>query len=72
MRELPPNVDADVVIEVGRYLDDHAKTTAVSISDAIRVVRRRAPATRASELWLEELIVESAGTRQLAVLLDNR
>ncbi|MDG4887894.1 MULTISPECIES: hypothetical protein [unclassified Mesorhizobium] len=70
MRELPPNVDADVVIEVGRYLDDHAKTTAVSISDAIRVVRRRAP--RASELWLEELIVESAGTRQLAVLLDNR
>ena len=71
MRELPSNVDADAVIEVGRYLDDHAKTTPVSISDAIRVVRRRAPATCPGDGWLEELIVESAATRKLALLLDN-
>jgi hypothetical protein len=70
MRELPSNVD-DAVIEVGRYLDDLAKATAVSISDALRVVRHRAPTTRAGDLWLEELIVESAATRQLAILLDN-
>ena len=72
MRELPSNVDADAVIEVGRYLDDHAKNTAVSISDELRVVRRRAPTTRVGDTWLEELIVESAATRQLAILLDNR
>ncbi len=30
MRELPFDIDADALIEVGRYLDDHAKSTAVS------------------------------------------
>ncbi|MET2831748.1 hypothetical protein [Mesorhizobium shangrilense] len=72
MRELPSNVDADAVIEVGRYLDDHAKTTAVSISEAFRVVRRRVTPSRVGDTRLEELIVESAGTRHLAVLMDNR
>jgi hypothetical protein len=71
MRELPSNVDADAVIQVGLYLDDHAKTTPVSISDALRVVRRRAPTTRPGDIWLEELIVESAASRHLAILLDN-
>jgi hypothetical protein len=71
MRELPSNGDADVVIEVGRYLDHHAKNTAVSISDALRIVRRRAATTRPGDGWLEELIVESAAARHLAVLLDN-
>jgi len=71
MRELPANVDADAVIEIGRYLDEHAKTTPVSLSDALRVVRRRAPTTRPGDTWLEELIVESAASRSLAVLLDN-
>jgi hypothetical protein len=72
MRELPSNVDADAVIEVGRYLDDHAKTTAVSISEALRVVRRRVTPSRVGDTRLEELIVESAATRHLAILLDNR
>ena len=71
MRELPPNVDADVVIEVGRYLDDHAKNTAVSVSDALRVIRRRVNGSPISDSGLEELNMESAATRHLAILLDN-
>ncbi|MFD1986038.1 hypothetical protein ACFSOZ_26690 [Mesorhizobium newzealandense] len=71
MRELPFDIDADAAIEVGRYLDDHAKTTAVSISDALRVIRRRITTARVGDMWLEELIVESAAARKLALLLDN-
>ncbi|QND60571.1 hypothetical protein [Mesorhizobium huakuii] len=71
MRELPFDIDADAVIEVGRYLDDHAKTTAVSISEALRVIRRRVNKSRAGDSGLEELIVESAAARKLALLLDN-
>ena len=71
MRELPSDVDADAVIQVGRYLDDHAKSTAVSISEALRIVRRRVPTSSVGDTWLEELIVESAATRHLAILLDN-
>jgi hypothetical protein len=71
MRELPSNVDADAVIQVGRYLDEHAKTTPVSISEALRVVRRRINGSPIGDLWLEELIIESAANRQLAILLDN-
>lgn len=72
MRPLPSNVDADAVIEVGRYLDDHPKSTAVSMSDALRVIRRSVPISRVSDTWLEEVVVESAAARQLAILLDNR
>ena len=72
MRELPSNVDADAVIEVGRYLDDHAKTTAVSVSEALRIIRRRINGSRISDCGLEELILESAATRHLAILMDNR
>ncbi|BAV47513.1 hypothetical protein MesoLj113a_18110 [Mesorhizobium sp. 113-1-2] len=71
MRKLPFDIDADAVIEVGRYLDDHAKTTAVSISEALRVIRRRVNNSRIGDIGLEELIVESAVTRKLAILLDN-
>jgi hypothetical protein len=71
MRELPFDIDADAVSEVGRYLDDHAKTTAVSISEALRVIRRRVNNSRVGDIGLEELIVESAATRKLALLLDN-
>ncbi|PBB64236.1 hypothetical protein CK228_34080 [Mesorhizobium sp. WSM4312] len=70
MRDLPKNVDVDAVILIGQYLDDHSKTTPVSISDAIRVIRKRA-VTHLSDFDLEELIVECAGVRQLGVLLDT-
>lgn len=72
MRILPSNVDADAVIEVGRYLDDHAKTIPVSVSEALRIVRRRIGGSSISESGLEELIVESAATRHLTIQLDNR
>lgn len=72
MRELPSNVDADAVIEVGCYLDDHAKTTAVSISEALGVIRRHINGPSIRDSGLEELIMESASTRHLAILLDNR
>jgi len=71
MRELPFDVDADAVIEVGRYLDGHAKTTAVSISEALRVIRRHVNKSHVGDSGLEELIVESAAARKLALLLDN-
>ena len=71
MRELPSNIDADVVIEVGRYLDDHAKNTAVSVSEALRVIRRRLNGSPISDSGLEELIMESAASRHLGILLDN-
>ncbi|MCF6112376.1 hypothetical protein [Mesorhizobium muleiense] len=71
MRELPSNVDAKAVIEVGRYLDDHAKTTAVSVSEALRVIRRRINGLPISDSGLEELIMKSAATKHLAILLDN-
>jgi hypothetical protein len=32
MRELPRNIDADVVLAIGLLLDDHAKMTSVSLS----------------------------------------
>jgi hypothetical protein len=72
MRQLPVNIDADAVIQVGRYLDDHSKVTAVSISQALRVIRRRINGSPISESGLEALILESAATRHLALLLDSR
>jgi hypothetical protein len=72
MRELPSDVDADAVIEVGRYLDDCAKFTAVSVSEALRVIRRHINSSQISDIGLEELILESAATRHLAILLDSR
>jgi hypothetical protein len=71
MQELQSNVDADAVIEVGRYLDHHAKITAASVSEALRVIRRRVNKSRVGDIGLEELIMESAAARQLALLLDN-
>ena len=71
MRDLPIDVDADAVIAVGRYLDDHAKTTAVSISEALRVIRRHVNKSRVGDSGLEELIVEGAAARKLALLLDT-
>lgn len=70
MRELPNNVDADVVIEIGRYLDDHGRGTAVSMSLASSAIRRRVK-TSMNRLELEQLIMESAAARQMAMLLDT-
>ncbi|MER9140058.1 hypothetical protein NKI20_28040 [Mesorhizobium sp. M0830] len=71
MRDLPKNVDADAVIEIGRYLDDQGKGAPVSIADAIRIVRKTA-GTKLTAVELEELILECAAARHLAVVLDSR
>ncbi len=70
MKDLPKNIDADAVIAIGQYLDDHSKITPVSLSDAIRVIRKLV-ATSLSDFDLEKLIIESAGARHLSVLLHS-
>jgi hypothetical protein len=63
MRELPINVDADAVIQVGRYLDNHPKITAVSIYEALRKIWPLINGSPIDDCGLEELIVESAASR---------
>ncbi|TPN40164.1 hypothetical protein FKO01_03055 [Mesorhizobium sp. B2-3-3] len=70
MRELPRNVDADAVIEIGRYLDDQGKVAPVSLSCAIEAIRKLVQ-TGLTDFELEELILESAAARHLALLLDT-
>ncbi|MBS3650454.1 hypothetical protein KEU06_17710 [Pseudaminobacter sp. 19-2017] len=71
MKELPKDIDPDLVMAVGRYLDDHGRSTPVSLGVAIPEIRTRY-STRLSNKALEELILQMAATRGLSVLLDNR
>ncbi len=71
MRSLPRNIDVDAVLEIGAYLDDQAHNAPVSMRMAIAAVRRRLK-TDLSDHELEELIIESASTRRLSLLLDSR
>lgn len=71
MRSLPRNIDVDAVLEIGAYLDDQAHNVPVSMRRAIAAVRRRLK-TDLTDHELEELIVESASTRRLSLLLDSR
>ncbi|WP_421917039.1 hypothetical protein [Mesorhizobium sp.] len=71
MRSLPRDIDVDAVLEIGAYLDDQAHNVPVSIRAAVAEVRRRLK-TDLSDHDLEELIVESASTRRLSLLLDSR
>ncbi|MER8567644.1 hypothetical protein NKH85_16980 [Mesorhizobium sp. M0924] len=70
MRALPSNIDADVVLAIGQLLDDHSKVASVSLADALKEIRK-AHKTRLTDGELEELVVEMAGSRGLAVLLDR-
>jgi hypothetical protein len=71
MHTLPTNIDADVVLAIGRMLDDHAKLASVSLADSVEQVRKNQP-TSLTDFELEELVIEMAGSRGLAVLLDRR
>lgn len=71
MRSLPRNIDVDAVLEIGAYLDDQAHNVPVSMRRAIAAVRQRLK-TDLTDHELEELIVESASTRRLALVLDSR
>ncbi|MEI9416489.1 hypothetical protein [Mesorhizobium sp. Cs1321R2N1] len=70
MRDLPKDVDADAVIEIGRYLDDLGKRARISVHEAIRIVRKKTR-TKLTDAGLEELIVECAAARHLAIVLDS-
>jgi hypothetical protein len=70
MHTLPRNIDADAVLAIGRMLDDHAKMASVSLADALNYIRKDCR-TRLSDHDLEELVIEMAGSRGLAVLLDR-
>jgi hypothetical protein len=71
MRELPRNIDADVVLALGHLLDDLARMTSVSLADAIAEVRRAVRTNLAND-DIEVLVVEMACSRGLAVTLDRR
>ncbi|UVK46670.1 hypothetical protein BPNPMPFG_002364 [Mesorhizobium sp. AR07] len=72
MHTLPPNIDidADVVLAIGRMLDDHAKLASVSLADSVQQIRNDHK-TALSDFDLEELVVEMAASRGLSVLLDR-
>ncbi|MFD1978656.1 hypothetical protein ACFSQQ_28585 [Mesorhizobium kowhaii] len=40
MRKLPSDIDADVVLGIGRMLDDHARMASVSLADAVKDIRK--------------------------------
>lgn len=70
MHTLPRNIDADVVLAIGRMLDDHAKLASVSIADSVEQIRGD-QTTSLTDFEIEELVIEMAGSRGLAVLLDR-
>ncbi|MER8976285.1 MULTISPECIES: hypothetical protein [unclassified Mesorhizobium] len=69
MRELPNTIDADVLIEIGRLLDDRAKSTPVPVHKLASLMRQRSNASLPVES-MEELIVKMAMTRQLPMIFD--
>ncbi|MER8384430.1 hypothetical protein NKJ46_00250 [Mesorhizobium sp. M0166] len=69
MRDLPRNIDADVVIEISKLLDDRAKSVPVPVHKLAAMIRLSIE-TRLTDQSIEELIVEMAATRGLAMLFD--
>lgn len=69
MRELPRNIDADAVIEISKLLDDHPHLVPVPVHQLAVLVRQRVK-TGLPNQAIEELIVEMATTRQLAMAFD--
>ncbi|RJT27532.1 hypothetical protein D3227_35985 [Mesorhizobium waimense] len=69
MRELTKNIDADVVIEIGKLLDERPHSTPVPVHKLAVLVRQRVK-TGLPDNSIEELIVEMATTRQLAMAFD--
>lgn len=69
MRRLPKTIDADVVIEISRYLEDHAQSTPVPVRKLAWMIRHRVKTGLPVEA-IEELIVEMATSRQLSMRFD--
>ncbi|MER8612209.1 hypothetical protein [Mesorhizobium sp. M0435] len=69
MRDLPRNIDADVVIEISKLLDDRAKSVPVPVHKLAAMIRLGVE-TLLTDHSIEELIVEMAATRGLPMLFD--
>jgi hypothetical protein len=70
MRELPHDIDADVIFEISRLLDGHSKVSPVSIMWLIDEIRQNFQ-TALSDEALELLAVEMVSTRHLPMKLDR-
>ncbi|TIQ29131.1 MAG: hypothetical protein E5X48_30565 [Mesorhizobium sp.] len=70
MQDLPRNIDADVVIEIGRILDDAPAEGGISVSETIAECRRHT-STKMTDEELETLIVRMSGPRGRAVIFDG-
>lgn len=70
MRELPHDIDADVIFEISRLLDGHSKVSPVSIMWLIDEIRQNFE-TALSDDALELLAVEMVSTRHLPMKLDR-
>jgi hypothetical protein len=70
MRELPHDIDADVIFEISRLLDGHSKVSPVSIMWLIDEIRQNFE-TALSDDALELLAVEMVSTRHLPIKLDQ-
>lgn len=71
MHTLPLDIDADVVLTIGRVLDDHSRMASVSIAETLKTVRSEIE-TKLGDGDLEELVVEMSASRGLPVLFDRR
>ncbi|MBZ9921684.1 hypothetical protein LB579_28720 [Mesorhizobium sp. BR1-1-7] len=69
MRDLPKTIDADVVIEIDRILNDRSKTAPVPVHQLAEMIRTRI-VTSLSAPSIEELIVEMASLRGMVMLFD--
>jgi hypothetical protein len=69
MRELPGDIDVELVIEIARRVDD-GDPGPIPIRKVVRRIRQTTP-TRLSDRAIEELVVEMASRRGLTVIFDN-
>jgi len=69
MRKLPKSIDAEVIIEISRCLEDRAHSTPVPVHKLASMIRYRVKTGLPVES-IEELIVEMATSRQLPMLFD--
>lgn len=70
MRDLPRDIDADVVIEASRLLDDAEDLAPLPVHELDKRIRTTLQ-TRLSDQVIEELVVEMASKRGLPMVLDK-
>ncbi|MER8700377.1 hypothetical protein [Mesorhizobium sp. M1273] len=70
MRNLPSDIDADVVIEVSRLIDDAEDLLPLPVHELVKRIRTILQ-TRLSDQAIEELVVEMASNRGLPMVFDK-